>query len=79
MKSSRRKRRRRRLNANALESLIGKLVKVVYRDSGEVKVRKGTLIAADDQFLTLKTFNHTYAVGRGNITEIKTIEEGRGP
>lgn len=61
---------------NALEPLIGKLVKVVYQDSGETKIRKGTLIAADDQFLTLKTFHHSYAIGRGGVIEIKTLEGG---
>ncbi|MQY67760.1 MAG: hypothetical protein GH150_00015 [Hadesarchaea archaeon] len=64
---------------DTLEPLVGKLVKVVYSDGGEVKVRKGTLVGVDNQFLTLQTFNHTYAIGRACVTEIKTLEEERGP
>lgn len=64
---------------NALEPLVGKLIKVVYSDSGEAKVRKGKLLAADGQFLTIQTFDHTYAIGRACIVEIKTLEEGPRP
>ena len=59
---------------NALEPLVGKLVKVVYRDGPSIKVRKGRLLGADDQLLMFRTLNHTYAVGRASVIEIKSLE-----
>ena len=64
--------------SNALESLIGKLIKIVYSDSGETKIRKGKLAAADDQLLTLQTLEHTYCIGRNCVIEIKLLEEEGG-
>lgn len=66
--------------SNAFDALVGRLVKIVYCDSGgEVKVKKGKLIAADQDFIRLQTFNHTYVIKRSSISELKTIEEGREP
>lgn len=62
---------------DALESLQGRLIKVVYSDSGEVKVRKGQLVGLDDHFITVRTFNHTYAIARPQIIELKTLEGER--
>jgi ribosome maturation factor RimP len=62
---------------NAAELLIGKLVKLVYRDGSEVKVRKGKLLAADQNFITIQTDVHTYVVPVSAVVEIKTIEEGQ--
>ncbi len=65
---------------NAFDALVGKLVKIVYRDSGgEVKVKKGHLIAVDPDFIRVETFQHTYVIRRDTISELKTIEGGRGP
>lgn len=62
---------------NAFDALVGKLVKIVYRDSGgEVKVKKGHLIAVDPDFIRLQTFQHAYVIRRDTISELRTIEEG---
>lgn len=63
---------------NAFDSLIGRLVKVVYCDSGgEVKIKKGRLVSADLEFIQLQTYAHTYVIKRDAITELKTWEERR--
>jgi hypothetical protein len=62
--------------ANALEPLIGRLVKVVYTDAEEVKVRRGRLLSADDSFIVIQTYAHSYAVSRAQVVELKTLEEG---
>lgn len=62
---------------DAVEPLLGKLVKIVYSDSGETKIRKGVLIAFDSTLLTVKCFEHTYAIARSQIVEVKTLEEAR--
>ena len=59
---------------DALEPIREKLIKVVYVDSGEVKIRKGRLIAFDSSFITVRTFDRTYAIQRGQIIEVKTLE-----
>lgn len=62
---------------NAFDSLIGRLVKVVYTDSGgEVKVKKGQLVSADLEFIQLKTYAHAYVIKRSAITELKTLGGG---
>jgi ribosome maturation factor RimP len=63
-------------NANAFDALIGRLVKVVYQDSGgEVKVRKGLLVVVNGDFLQIQTHGHTYMISRASISEIKTLGE----
>lgn len=63
---------------NTFDALVGKLVKAVYCDSGgEVKIKKGTLVAADTDFIQLRTYEHTYIIKRSAITELKTLEGGR--
>ena len=65
--------------ANAFDALIGQLVKVVYTDSGgEVKIKKGTLLAADSEFIRLRTYEHTYIIKRSAISELRTFENSRG-
>ncbi len=59
---------------DALDSLVGKIVKAVYTDAGETKVRKGRLIAVDASFVVVESYTHTYAIPRGQIIEIKTLE-----
>ena len=61
---------------SAAERLLGKLIKLVYRDGTEVKVRKGKLLAADQNFLTVQTDVHTYVVPVAAVAEIKTLEAG---
>ncbi len=64
-------------NTNAFTSLVNQLVKVIYTDSGgQVKIRKGRLLAADSDFIRLKTYEHTYVIKRSTISELKTFGEG---
>lgn len=62
---------------NAFDSVIGRLVKVIYKDSGgETKIKKGHLIAADAEFIQLETWEHTYMIRRTAISELRTVEAG---
>ena len=63
--------------SSAAELLIGKLVKLVYRDHEEIKVRKGHLLAVDSNFLTIRTFEHSYAIPVSAVIEVKTFQEGQ--
>jgi hypothetical protein len=62
-------------NSNALESFVGKLVKVVYLDDDAIKIRKGKCLAADVNFITVETYQHVYGIPRSSVTEIKTLKE----
>lgn len=59
---------------NALETFVGKTVKVVYTEDGAVKIRKGKCLAADTNFITVETYQHVYGIPRASVTEIKTID-----
>ena len=61
--------------AEPLEPLLNKLIKCVYKDGPNIKVRKGQLLGVDAELLVLRTFEHTYAIKRACIIELKTLEE----
>jgi hypothetical protein len=63
---------------DALDSLVGKIVKAVYTDAGETKIRKGRLIAADASLIVVESYTHTYAIPRGQLMELKTLESAGG-
>jgi hypothetical protein len=61
---------------NELESLVGKLVKIIYDDGGEVRIRKGRITSVGDDFLKFQTRSNSYVIGKRAITSIKAMEGG---
>jgi len=59
---------------SAFDAFVGRIVKIVYNDDGEIKVKKGRLISDDGEFLQLRTYEHTYIINRTAITELKLLE-----
>ena len=57
------------------ESFVGRLVRCVFRDGGEVQAKKGKLIRAEGEFIVLRTLSHTYVI---RTSEILKLSDARG-
>ncbi len=55
----------------------GNLCKIVYKDGDFVRVIKAVLLSEDDFFLTVKTKENTYRIGKGCVQNIK-LTNGEG-
>ena len=60
-----------------MEKLIGKFVKIVFRDGEECRVIKGDVISFDGIFLTIKTLSHTHLLKRDTVERVSVLN-GRG-
>jgi hypothetical protein len=58
-----------------LEDLQGKLIKLVWRDGDETKVKKGRLVSIGD-FLELRTHQNTYRIRADVVISIKSSNGG---
>ena len=60
--------------ADELAGFIGKLVKIIYDDGGETRVRKGRIVRVGENFIEFQTFANRFVINRRVITSIKVIE-----
>lgn len=61
--------------ALSLDSLVGKLIKVVFKESpsSPVEVRKGKLTAYDAEFIQIKSFENEHLINRRCIISLKVF------
>ena len=65
-------------NPNPFRPFLGRLVRVVFRDGGEVQAKKGKLTWAEGDFIVLQTFVRSYVIRTSEI--LKLSDAGReGP
>ena len=58
-----------------LNSRIGSLIKIVSQETPQapVEVRKGRLLAFDDDFLKIQTFENIHLISRKTILSVKVF------
>jgi ribosome maturation factor RimP len=61
---------------NPFRDFKGRLVRVVFRDGGEIQAKKGHLVSAEGDFITLRTLVRTYVI---RVSEVLKLQDaGRG-
>jgi ribosome maturation factor RimP len=61
---------------NPFKAFEGRLVRVVFRDGGEIQAKKGRLVFAEGDFITLRTLVRTYVI---RVSEVLKLQDaGRG-
>ena len=55
----------------AIESLINKLVKVLYKDGTDIRSIKGNLISYSNDFVKIQTLSNEMLINRSQIIKIQ--------
>jgi ribosome maturation factor RimP len=58
-----------------LSQFVGRLVRVVFKDGERVEAKKGDLVDADGEFITLRTLKHTYVIRVSEILKLSDAED----